>query len=86
MTFDAWYKETIGITVAEAQAAGVYDLRILRECWHAAVITEREEIAAEADRLRVEWSQQYPDATAYDAGRTSALHNLADWIRARSAP
>ena len=48
------------------------------------VAAERESIAAEADRLRLEWVVKYPQTREYDAARTSALGYIADWVRARA--
>ncbi len=41
MTFDEWYASRIGITPAEAEKRGVWDMQFARDCWEAATLAER---------------------------------------------
>lgn len=46
MTFDDWYLNEIGVTVADAARRGVYDMDLMRRCWDDSGAASRVRCAA----------------------------------------
>lgn len=75
MTFEDWYKTTVGITVADAKARGVTDIELMRQCWKAS----RTVCAEQCREVGVKHQQ---DENTYSAGKKAGAFECAEILSA----